>query len=543
MQAVRHAIRKAPALSQRRIPALKPTEFGQPRPASHPHLFAQEEVTPGISLSEYDARRKRLMDSLPDNSVVVSVAAPVKYMSKNIFYKYRQNSDFWYLTGFEEPDSALVLGKETYVLYGLQLWLHYYAPKPTRHIQAIPAPIPSQQLATSSSAWYPMSGSEMIIWSTSTQIPHDAISLGTDLAKAKWDGARTSFQDVETIFGADNAVPITSFASQLRSILSQRSHVYVDIPNSTTSRRSTTANLLKYLTASVKGTLDSIADAIPSSKRVSLGPEVAKLRHVKSEAEQAIMHQAATISGRAHAKTMKFTEPGKTESALAAHFEYICALNGAQRPAYVPVVGSGANALTIHYTSNNQVVDEGEMVLIDAGCEFNGYASDITRTYPASGTFSPAQRDLYEAVLSAQKQLVTYCFEGANISMQELHRLSVQLLRQALNQIGFQLGSEGDLERVLYPHYLSHPIGIDLHESTYFERHTPLKAGNVVTIEPGVYVPPTANFPKHFHNIGIRIEDEVLVGKEAPLVLSTSAPKEIEDVEGACQGLLGFEAY
>jgi Xaa-Pro aminopeptidase len=181
---------------------------------------------------------------------------------------------------------------------------------------------------------------------------------------------RTSFQDVEKIFGADNAVPITSFASQLRSILSQRSHVYVDIPSSTATRRSTTASLLKYLTASVKGSLDSVADAIPSSKRVALGPEVAKLRHVKSEAEQAIMHQAATISGRAHAKTMRFTEPGKTESALAAHFEYTCALNGAQRPAYVPVVGSGANALVIHYTSNNQVVDEGEMVLIDAGCEF-----------------------------------------------------------------------------------------------------------------------------------------------------------------------------
>ena len=163
---------------------------------------------------------------------------------------------------------------------------------------------------------------------------------------------------------------MTTFASQLRSMLGQRSHVYVDIPNSNVTRRSTTASLLKYLTGSAKSSLDSIADAIPSSKRYALGPEVAKLRHVKSEAEQAIMHQAATISGRAHAKTMRFTEPGKTESALAAHFEYICALNGAQRPAYVPVVGSGANGLIIHYTSNNQVVEAGEMVLIDAGCEF-----------------------------------------------------------------------------------------------------------------------------------------------------------------------------
>lgn len=181
---------------------------------------------------------------------------------------------------------------------------------------------------------------------------------------------RTGFLEAQKLFGVDNAVPISTFASQLRSIIGSYSNVYVDIPGSPPTRRSTTKSILKYLTTSIRGDQDSLLDAIPSSKRNALAPEVARLRSVKSEAEQALMHQAGAISGRAHAKTMRFAAPGQSESALAAHFEYICALDGAQRPAYVPVVASGGNALIIHYTSNNQLLEENDMVLIDAGCEY-----------------------------------------------------------------------------------------------------------------------------------------------------------------------------
>jgi len=222
------------------------------------------------------------------------------------------------------------------------------------------------------------------------------------------------------------------------------------------------------------------------------------------------------------------------------HFEYLCSLSGSQRLAYVPVVASGPNALIIHYTSNNQVIQDGEMILMDAGCEYNGYASDITRTYPASGTFTEPQKELYTAVLSAQKALIGLCTESAQLNLHDLHRKSCELLKQELNQIGFKLQT-GDLERVLYPHFLSHPIGIDLHESSNFNRGEYLKSGMIITVEPGIYVPPTANFPKHFHNMGIRIEDEVLIGPKHPVILSVSAPKEVVDIEGACQGVLGLE--
>ncbi|KAG6830958.1 hypothetical protein H0H92_013670 [Tricholoma furcatifolium] len=471
----------------------KPSIYGQPLFQSHHHLLKPHELTPGIPAEDYERRRRALMESLPDNSLVVCIAAPIKYMSKNIFYKYRQASDFWYLTGFEEPDSAVILEK------------------------------------ASNSRGYRMT----------------LFCSGKDAEKEKWDGAKTSFDDAAEIFRADEAQSIDYFSSTLKSATALSTHVYVDIPPTHTRRgpRGTSKSILKHLSPPVeaRSDYDVIIDSL-SKKRLPLAPEVARLRSIKSLAEQRVMRAAADISGRAHAKTMRFTRPGISEAALAAHFEYLCAMSGAQRPAYVPVVASGPNALIIHYTSNNHLVREGETILVDAGCEYNGYASDITRTYPASGTFSEPQRDLYAAVLSAQKQLVAKCHESARLSLHDLHRESCELLRQELSQLGFDLKGH-DLENVLYPHFLSHPIGIDLHESTNFDRSGVLKEGMVVTVEPGIYVPPTPNFPTHFHNIGIRIEDEVLVGKTDPVVLTVAAPKEIADVEGACQGLLGLEPF
>ncbi|KAN0097864.1 Peptidase M24, structural domain containing protein [Tylopilus felleus] len=470
---------------------LKPSNYGQPLFRSHPHLLRPHELTPGVPVEEYERRRRQLMENLPNDSVVVSVAAPIKYMSESIFYKFRQASDFWYLTGFEEPDAAVILEK------------------------------------TSTSRGYRMT----------------LFSSGKDSFKEKWEGARTSFDDALSIFKADDARSIQNFPSQLKSLASLYSSIYIDIPNSSSKRSPRTAkSLLRYLSPPVqhKSEYETVVESLSASRRHDLAPQVAKLRAIKSEREQQVMRAAADISGRSLAKTMRFTRPGISESAIAAHFEYLCCLSGSQRLAYVPVVASGPNALIIHYTSNNQVVRDGEMILMDAGCEYNGYASDITRTYPVSGVFSAAQKDLYTAVLNVQKSLISLCTQSAELNLHQLHRMSCDLLRAELNQIGFNLYT-GDLERILYPHFLSHPIGIDLHESAHLVRGERLKAGMVITVEPGIYVPPLPQFPKAFHNMGIRIEDEVLVGKDHPVVLSVSAPKEIVDVEGACQGQLGLE--
>ncbi|KAJ7499439.1 peptidase M24 [Mycena latifolia] len=472
----------------------KPSAFGQPLFQSHPHLVQSMELTPGFSAQEYETRRRNLMNTLPESSLVVAISGAVKYMSGQIFDKFRQASDFWYLTGFDEPNSAVILEK------------------------------------TSTSRGYRMT----------------LFSTGKNSEKEKWDGARTGLSEAGTIFQADEARSIDHFASHLRSVLSIYSNVFVDVPptyNRTPSKFST-KSILNYLSPPLKprSEYDSIVEGLSSSRRKPLAPKIAPLRAIKSEAELRVMRQAADISGRAHAKTMRFARPGLSEAALAAHFEYLCSLAGSQRPAYVPVVASGANALIIHYTSNNHLIREDEVLLMDAGCEYNGYASDITRSFPASGTFTPAQRDLYGAVLSAQKALIALCTEASGLTMHQIHLQTCLLLRQELKQIGMDVSAR-DLEHVLFPHYVSHPIGLDLHESSHFDRSGSLKTGMVITIEPGIYVPPSPSFPKHFHNIGIRIEDEVLVGKEHPVVLSVAAPKEIADVEGACQGLLGLEPF
>ncbi|KAI0063075.1 peptidase M24 [Artomyces pyxidatus] len=470
----------------------KPSTFGQPTFQSHPHLVKPGEVTPGIPLHEYERRRAALMEGLPSGSLVVVVAGQVKYMSGGASYKFRQASDFWYLTGFQEPDSALVLEKNGSAR-----------------------------------------GYRMLLYST-----------GKDPSKEKWDGAYTRFDDVVSLFGADEAHPIEDFPADLKTLVSSASHVYADVPRRERASRSSAKGLLRFLGGGrvQKGDPESPLDTVPAARQKPLAPLVGELRSVKSKWEQEVMRASADISGRAHAKTMRFAQPGLSEADLAAHFEYMCARGGSQWPAYVPVVASGENALIIHYTKNDHLLRDGELVLIDAGGEYNGYASDISRTFPVSGTFTPPQRELYAALLSAQKALVALCAADIGHSLDDLHRRSVELLRTELKQIGFELGL-GALERVLYPHYLSHPVGIDLHEAGTFDRRAPLKEGMVITIEPGVYVPSDPAFPKHFHGLGIRIEDEVLVGKHDPVVLTVAAPKEIADIEGACQGALGFEPF
>ncbi|KAI0773692.1 peptidase M24, structural domain-containing protein [Fomes fomentarius] len=476
---------------------LKPTTYGQPLAPSHAHLIRTEETTPGIPQEEYDRRRRELVESLPDDSLVVCVAGQVKYMSgRELLYKFRQSSDFWYLTGFDEPDAAVILEKRPSSPRGYYMRMY---------------------------------------------------SAGTDPAKEKWDGARTSPEDVVQFFGADEAEPTSAFPAALRRLAASASNVYLDVPNhSKRARTVSPKSLLKYLSPSggmSRAEHEILLESLSSSKRKALAPEVGRLRAIKSKYEQKVMRQAADVSARAHNKIMRFTKPGMSEHVVAAHFEYLCAREGSQRPAYVPVVASGPNGLIIHYTSNNQLIADGEMVLMDAGCEYNGYASDITRTFPANGSFTSEQATLYNAVLTVQKHLIALCTEAAELSITQIHRESCNHMRKELERIGFRFPLGAGTLDTLYPHLVGHPVGIDLHESSHLDRNEPLREGMVITIEPGVYVPPSAEFPKAFHNIGIRIEDEVLVGKKHPVVLSVNAPKEIADIEGSCQGLLGLTPF
>ncbi|GAA5823640.1 hypothetical protein JCM11251_000706 [Rhodosporidiobolus azoricus] len=481
-----------PPAASYQAPTSATKSYGQPLPSTHPHLLAPGELTIGISAEEYADRRRRLMEGLEDNAVVVIAGGKTLYMTQNIFYRFRQRSNFWYLTGFEEPDSALVLQKDS-------------SAKGYRMTMFVPQ---------------------------------------KDAYDELWNGARSGIEGACEVFGADDAVDSSYFTHRLRSLLSSsRGPVYIDLPNinptNTRSRSRPSRSFMDYLSGSQpkQSETDEILDVLGKRELKSAAKAVERLRVYKSEAEVKVMRKAADISCAAHSKVMRLAEPGISEHALVSHFEHHTALAGSPRPAYVPVCASGKQALTIHYINNNRQCQDGEMVLLDAGCEYGGYCSDITRTFPVSSTFSTAQKHLYEAVLRVLKHTTTYCTSSANLSMEELHRISVDATRTELRDLGFNLRG-GDLERVLYPHFVSHPLGVDLHDTMSFSRDEKLKAGMVITVEPGLYVPPLPHFPKGFHNQVVRLEDEVLIREDDFVVLSVDAPKELVDVEARCQGLL-----
>ena len=266
---------------------------------------------------------------------------------------------------------------------------------------------------------------------------------------------------------------------------------------------------------------------IKDSKVRALNPVMNDLRVIKSEAEIALMRLAGKYSGRAFTNAMR--QQWTKERDLGAFLDYDFKIGGCDTTAYVPVVAGGRNALSIHYVRNDDVLKDGEIVLVDAGGEYGGYIADITRSWPVNGKFSDPQKDLYETILRVQRSSVSLCRESANMTLDKIHEITEHGLKEGLKQIGFD--TSGDAMQILFPHHVGHYIGLDVHDCPGYSRSVPLKAGHCVTVEPGIYVPDDARWPEHFRGIGIRIEDSVCVQEDAPLVLTTEAVKEIVDIE------------
>jgi intermediate cleaving peptidase 55 len=220
-----------------------------------------------------------------------------------------------------------------------------------------------------------------------------------------------------------------------------------------------------------------------------------------------------------------------SEKALADFLEYRFKRLGLSGSAYIPVVAGGRNALTIHYVRNDAIFGDGDTVLVDAGGEYGGYVADITRTFPTwhKARFSEAQRELYEAVLGVQRRCVAGCTVKRGVSLDGLHGMAEEGLREALKGLGFDV--RGRNMEVLFPHHVGHYVGLDVHDTPGWSRRDTLQAGQAVTVEPGVYVPDDDRWPERFRGVGVRIEDCVVVGSEDPLVLTAEAPKEVVDIE------------
>ncbi|KAK5131225.1 hypothetical protein LTR08_001194 [Meristemomyces frigidus] len=446
-------------------------QFGQPVHETHPHLVAAGELTPGISALEYHHRRAALARKLPRNSVAVLAAAETKYRSGAVFYDFHQEPNFLYLTGFNEPEAVAVIEKgSSAVEYTFHLFVR----------------------------------------------PKDARA-------ELWDGARSGVQAAQDVFNADEAGDIHHIPRRLADLLHGAEAVYTDI-GSHAGRKSAFQRFLAG--GDVK--VDGLAKLLQSATVRPLRPLMNELRVTKSAAELACMRQAGALSGQVFTEAMG--RGFRTEKQLRADMAHGFQTKGLDDEAYVPVVAGGRNALSIHYVRNDDVLRAGEMVLVDAGGEYGGYITDITRTWPVSGRFTAAQRDLYTAVLRTQEACLALCREDADMSLDSLHRAAETSLRAGLRELGFEMG--GDALEVLFPHHVGHYIGLDVHDAPGYPRHERLRRDQCITIEPGVYVPDEGRWPEHFRGVGVRIEDSVRIGEDGVEVLTGSAVKDVEGIEG-----------
>lgn len=439
------------------------------------------EMTPGITALEYFNRRLELAKKMKDSSVAIVVGNNVQYASGSVFHPFQQNNDLLYLSGWNEPDSVLVIEKPDSSLDNVLF--HLIVPPKDRHAE-------------------------------------------------QWEGQRTGVEGAIEIFNADHSEDTYRVGTYLEKLIKRNNNIYIDLKKHTQSSRTvanTFQNFFNIGANSRYSSIQGVIDAHSAGKSIStLQHLITDMRAIKSEAEIRVMRRAGQISGRAY--NQAYAKRFVTERTLKAFLEYRFVSGGCDKPAYVPVVATGSNALCIHYTRNDDVMYEEEMVLVDAAGSLGGYCADISRTWPVSGKFTKPQAELYQAVLNVEKSVIEHCTESAGVSIQDLHDLSITFLKRELKNAGMGDLSTVELTRI-YPHYIGHNLGLDVHDVPSYSKGAKLKAGQVITVEPGIYIPDSTKYPKHFRNIGIRIEDDIAVGKDDYINLTVEAAKEIVDIE------------
>jgi len=447
-------------------------------------------VSAAAPSAPYAGRRARLAAQMQPGAVAVLGTAPEVVRNGDSEYPYRHDSYFYYLTGFAEPDSVLVL-------------VAAHGERPARAI---------------------------------------LFCREKNLEREIWDGFRYGPEAAREAFGFDEAWPIGELDARMADLLADAPALYYALGHGA-ALDAQVAGWLKAVRARARTGVTA-----PSNTHHLLGI-IDEMRLLKDEHEAALMARAGLISGQAHLRAMRATRPGMFEYEIEAELLHEFRRNGAQFPAYTPIVASGPNACVLHYNANNRRVQEGELVLIDAGCEFDGYAGDITRTYPANGVFTPAQRTLYELVLRAQEAALAAVVPGNPYSA--IHDAAVRVLTEGMLGLGLldrqKVGSLDDAIGAraytqFYMHGTGHWLGMDVHDVGAYrdvrladKPSRPLLAGMALTVEPGIYVRPAEGVPPQFWHIGIRIEDDVLVTDAGCRILTDSAPKGVAQIETLMQ--------
>ena len=428
---------------------------------------------------------KEFLRRMDPNSVAIIAAAREAVRSHDTNYRYRQNSDFFYLTGFEEPEAIAVIAPSAEKKFTLFV-------RPREREQEI------------------------------------------------WNGYRAGVEGALRDYAADESFPISVFDEKLPEILDGPKVLYYAFGNGGGDLDQKIIRQLALMRESNRRPLE------PPQTIIDPTSILHEMRVFKSDEEIEIMQRAADIAAEAHVAAMKAVRPGMKEYEVEALIESIFRRHGAAGPSYTSIIGSGANATILHYINNTGTLRAGDLLLVDAGCEYKGYASDITRTFPVSGKFTEAQREIYDLVLMTQLSCVDMVRPG--VRLEELKNHSIEILTEGMVRLGLL---KGDPKRLIeekkytqfYMHNLGHFLGIDVHDAGRYYvngESRPAEPGMVMTIEPGLYVSAdTTNIPKEFNQdvpqkylgIGIRIEDDVLVTENGARVLTHKVPKDPEEIE------------
>ncbi|MCH1610545.1 MAG: Xaa-Pro aminopeptidase [Luminiphilus sp.] len=430
-----------------------------------------------ISKAEFARRRKNLMGMMDKHTIAIIPGAREVTRSRDTEYPFRQNSDLFYLTGFEEPDAVLVL-------------------------------VPGRRQG------------QVVLFCRER-----------DPDMELWNGYRLGPEGAVAYLGVDDAFPIDDLDEILPGLIEGTQRIYYSMGHDDVfdQRVMGWVNQIRKLVRT---------GAAPPADFTDLSFLLHEQRLIKSAAEVRVMRKAGEISAAAHVRAMQECQPGRYEYHLEAAIQHTFAEHGARFPAYNSIVGSGANACVLHYTENASKMRAGDLVLIDAGCEYQGYAADITRTFPVSGQFSAEQRAIYDLVLEAQRAAIAKVRPGN--TWNQPHDATVRVITRGLIKLGLLRGKERELikaegYREFYMHRAGHWLGLDVHDVGEYRvdgRWRQLEPGMVLTIEPGIYIAAdNTKVPKRWRGIGVRIEDDVVVTEQGCDVLTADVPKRADEIE------------
>jgi len=434
-----------------------------------------------IPKAEYARRRKALMAQMVPNSIAILPAAAVAIRNRDVEHVYRQDSDFQYLSGFPEPEAVIAL-------------------------------IPGREHG------------EYVLFCRERNPERE-----------QWEGLRAGQEGAVRDFGADDAFPITDIDEILPGLIEGRERVYSAMGSNPEFDR----RLMDWINViRSKARLG----AQPPNEFVALDHLLHDMRLYKSAAEVKMMRVAADISARAHVRAMQACRAGLQEYSLEAELDYEFRKGGAKMPAYGSIVAAGRNGCILHYQQNDAPLKDGDLVLIDAGCEIDCYASDITRTFPVSGRFSPEQKAIYELVLKAQAAAFAEIAPGKHWN--HAHEATVQVITEGLVELGLLKGDvqgliENEAYRAFYMHRAGHWLGMDVHDVGEYKvggQWRVLEPGMALTVEPGIYIAADNQaVAKKWRGIGVRIEDDVVVTRQGCEILTSGVPRTVAEIEALMQ--------